>query len=217
MSVRLCGRSFVLKGGRNDHYSERKYRFCTGLRPAGCDGTRLSHRRKRRHYRGVSGAAGAICRSVCGGLWRLPDRPVLCGPAPPRAPVSHAGDGYGSAPAGLAECLRLPHGGPVCGAGLRPDGVPAAGGGIGVPRDHAGVYVFLPPHRRYPDFDERAGKSGDHRLCGQGEHGSQRRTRRVGGDHGGFHARNAAVAGCLSGSPAHQANSDTPVHPLLHE
>ena len=27
MSVRLYGRSFVLKGGRNDHYSERKYRF----------------------------------------------------------------------------------------------------------------------------------------------------------------------------------------------
>ena len=58
---------------------------------------------------------------------------------------------------------------------------------------------------------------GDHRLCWQGEYGPQRRTRRVGGDHGGIHARNATVAGCLSGFPAHQANSDTPVHPLLHE
>lgn len=63
------------------------------------------------------------------------------------------GMGHGSAPAGLAECLRLPHGGPVCGAGLRPDGVPAAGGGIGVLRDDPGVHVFLPPHRRYPDLD----------------------------------------------------------------
>ena len=43
------------------------------------------------------------------------------------------------------------------------------------------------------------------------------RTRRVGGDHRGIHARNAAMAGCLSGSPAHQADSDPPVHPLLHE
>ena len=32
----------------------------------------------------------------------------------------------------------------------------AAGGGIGVLRDHAGLYVFLPPHRRHPDLDGRA-------------------------------------------------------------
>ena len=78
----------------------------------------------------IRGVYGSLPEQYAGApvedLGRRADPPVLCGPAPPRPPVSHAGDGHGPAPAGLAERLRLSHRGPVRGHGLRPGDLPAA-------------------------------------------------------------------------------------------
>ena len=157
---------FCFERSAYDHYSEREYRFRAVSGQAGRNGKRIPHCGKRRHHRRVSRSAGAVCRGRRGGLRGRADRPVLCGSAPPRPPVPHAGHGHGSAPAGLAQRLRLSHGGPLCRPGLRPDGIPPAGAGAGCPRHHAGVYVLLPPYRRHADPDGGAGAGGDHRLCG---------------------------------------------------
>ena len=79
--------------------------------------------------RGVSGLCPAVRRCPGGGLGRRADPPVLCGSAPPCAPVPHAGDGHGPAPAGLAERIRLSHRGPVRGHRLRPGDLQPPGPG----------------------------------------------------------------------------------------
>ena len=146
------------------------------------------------HLPGAAGGAGA---GGAAGLRRPAADAVLCRHAPPRAPVSHAGYGHGSAAAGLAEHLHVPHGGPVRRHGLRPPGVPAAGHRPHHQRHHAGVHVLLAPHGGHMDPDGRAGAGRRHRLCGQGEHGSQRPARRPAGDDGGVHTGDGAVAGRL--------------------
>ena len=50
-----------------------------------------------RHSGHLPGAAGAVRRRSGGGFWGRADPPVLRGPAPSRAPVSHAGHGHGPA------------------------------------------------------------------------------------------------------------------------
>ncbi|CAN3974070.1 hypothetical protein BCGKFG_BCGKFG_07380, partial [Dysosmobacter welbionis] len=84
--------------------------------------------------------------------------PVLCGSAPPCAPVPHAGDGHGPAPAGLAERIRLSHRGPVRGHRLRPGDLQPPGPGAYCKRHHAGVHVLLSPHGRHADPDGGTGE-----------------------------------------------------------
>ena len=96
---------------------------------------------------------------------------------------------------------------------------PMLGMGMDLPLlDWLNAYAF-PTEARFaePDYARTVYRQLAGELASHGTTRPQRRTRRVGGDHGGIHARNAAVAGCLSGFPAHQADSDPPVHPLLHE
>ena len=198
----------------DDHQRDHSVRPRPGT--AGGRTGRVSGGRGRRHSGRLPGAAGAIRRRPGGGFWGRADPPVLRGPAPSRAPVSHAGHGHGPAPAGLAECLRLPHGGPVRRHRLRPGDLPPPGPGADRKRHHPGVHVLLPPHGRHADPDGGAGEGGRHRLRGQGEHGPERRPRRAGGDHRGIHAGDAPLAGGEPGFPPGEAHADAPVHPLLH-
>ena len=170
----------------DDHQGNYSVRSHPGT--AGCPAGRISGGRGRPHPGCVRVFARAVRRCPGGGLGRRADPPVLCGSAPPCAPVPHAGDGHGPAPAGLAERIRLSHRGPVRGHRLRPGDLQPPGPGADCKRDHAGVHVLLSPHGRHADPDGGTGEGRRHRLRGQGEHGPERCPRPVGGDHRGVQA-----------------------------
>ena len=189
---------FCLGGRSDDTGIAGQHHPCTENGGAVHPGAWLYGAGERRDPRCVSDAAGGAGAGGGTGLRRPAADAVLCGYAPPRAPVSHAGYGHGLAAIGLAEYLHISHGGAVRRHRLRPAGVPPAGRRPHHQRHHAGVYVLLPAHGGYMDPDGRAGACRCHRLCGEGEHGPQRSARRFAGDDGGVHPGDGAVAGRLS-------------------